>query len=274
MQQSFEQFLAELSETNRTLGFYCNFEKITAHVERIRVKLCTLSSLIGSTDIRRTVEIIWESDKSAFDVLPILIAVRDGKNEKLIDDCCNIVTLDSTIKDVDGILNFIDKTGLGQLFTDRRVSNLVDYVFGVETGLDTNARKNRSGKAMEQAVAQIIAKAGIDFEEQVSCDTWPEVKNALGKDKKVFDFVICRKQITYLIEVNYYSTGGSKPNEVTRSYSDIAPKINALPGFEFIWITDGLGWHNAKNKLQEAYFNIPRVYNLTSISTFLAELKQ
>ena len=77
---------------------------------------------------------------------------------------------------------------------------------------------------------------------------------------------------TYLIEVNFYSGGGSKLNEVARSYSEIAPKINAVNGFEFVWITDGIGWRSAKNKLQEAYSIIPSIYNLTSIADFLEVL--
>lgn len=76
-----------------------------------------------------------------------------------------------------------------------------------------------------------------------------------------------------LIEVNFYSTGGSKLNEVARSYSDIAPKINSVPGFEFVWITDGVGWKSAKNKLQEAYSIIPNIYNLTDIDKLLTEIK-
>ena len=76
-----------------------------------------------------------------------------------------------------------------------------------------------------------------------------------------------------MIEVNFYSGGGSKLNEVARSYSDIAPKINSVPGFEFVWITDGIGWKSARNKIQEAYNIIPSVDNLTSIQDFIHKLK-
>lgn len=95
----------------------------------------------------------------------------------------------------------------------------------------------------------------------------------LGDDEKRFDFVIKTSKKTYLIEVNFYSGGGSKLNEVARSYSDIAPKVNSVLGFEFVWITDGIGWKSAKNKLQEAYNIIPSIYNLTSIKDFLQEVK-
>ena len=78
---------------------------------------------------------------------------------------------------------------------------------------------------------------------------------------------------TYLIEVNFYSGGGSKLNEVARSYTDVAPKVNGVPGFEFVWITDGIGWNSARNKLEEAFAAIPSIYNLTTISEFIERVK-
>lgn len=154
-----------------------------------------------------------------------------------------------------------------------QVKNLVDYVFGIETGLDTNARKNRSGHVMENAVANIFNKAGVSFRQEVYSREWPAITEVLGDDEKRFDFVVEASSKVYLIEVNFYSGGGSKLNEVARSYSDIAPKINSVEGFEFVWITDGIGWKSAKNKLQEAFGIIPSIYNLTSIDEFTKQVK-
>ena len=170
-------------------------------------------------------------------------------------------------------MEFLDNTGLSEIFQSKKVNDLVDYVFGIETGLDTNARKNRSGHVMEGMVARILDKNGIRYRQEVYSSEWPEITKVLGDDEKRFDFVIKTKNKTYLIEVNFYSGGGSKLNEVARSYSDIAPKINSVSGFEFVWITDGIGWNSAKNKLQEAYSIIPSVYNLTNISSFIDDLK-
>ena len=166
-------------------------------------------------------------------------------------------------------MTFLTDTGLGAVLQNQQVKNLVDYVFGIETGLDTNARKNRSGHVMENTVANIFTNAGIPFRQEVYSREWPVITEVLGDDEKRFDFVVETPSKVYLIEVNFYSGGGSKLNEVARSYSDIAPKINSVKGFEFVWITDGIGWKSAKNKLQEAYGIIPSVYNLTSIDDFL-----
>ena len=146
-------------------------------------------------------------------------------------------------------------------------------MFGVETGLDTNARKNRSGEITETLVARIFDNAGVTYRQQVSSKEFPDISDVLGADQKVFDFVIEANNKTYLIEVNFYSGGGSKLNEVARSYTELAPKINGVSGFEFVWITDGQGWNSAKNKLEEAFATIPSIYNLTTITEFITKIK-
>lgn len=166
-------------------------------------------------------------------------------------------------------MEYLEGTGLADLFRQKKINDLVDYVFGIETGLDSNARKNRSGHVMEGMVANILDQNGIEYRQEVYSTEWSNLQNVLGDDEKRFDFVIKTTSKTYLIEVNFYSGGGSKLNEVARSYSDIAPKINSVPGFEFVWITDGIGWKSARNKLQEAYNIIPSIYNLTNIKDFL-----
>ena len=126
---------------------------------------------------------------------------------------------------------------------------------------------------MEKRVDSILTKAGIDHEAEVSSSTIPEIDKVLGEDRKRFDFVIRTTSKTYLMEVNFYSGGGSKLNEVARSYTELAPKINAVPGYEFVWITDGVGWNSAKGKLKEAFYAIPHIYNLTTIRDFIKLIK-
>jgi type II restriction enzyme len=170
-------------------------------------------------------------------------------------------------------MEFLDSTGLTEIFQSKKINNLVDYVFGIETGLDSNARKNRSGHIMENMIARIFDKNGVNYRREVYSHEWPSITKVLGDDEKRFDFVVEKPSMTYLIEVNFYSGGGSKLNEVARSYSDIAPEIDSVPGFEFVWITDGVGWKSAKNKLQEAFSKIPSIYNLTDLKDFINQIK-
>ena len=272
MPKDFDKFMSQLKETNQTLDFFCDFEKILQNVEDIKLSLCMLNSLIGAADLRKSVETIWKRDSQAFSVMDILIAVRTRDKKKIIDSIGNCVPLEDMFTSVDTVMTFLQDTGLADILQNQRVKDLVDYVFGIETGLDTNARKNRSGHIMEGAVANILTRAGVSYRQEVYSSEWKTITEALGDDEKRFDFVIETPSKTYLMEVNFYSGGGSKLNEVARSYSDIAPKINAVDGFEFVWITDGIGWKSARNKLQEAFGIIPSVYNLTSIQDFINSL--
>lgn len=274
MKKNFEQFMSQLKETNQTLDFFCDFDKISQNVENIKLSLCMLNSLIGTSDLRKSVETIWDRDKSTFEVMGILVAVRDCANKNILDALGNSVPMKSYFTSVDSVLTFLRDTGLNDVFQNQKVKNLVDYVFGIETGLDTNARKNRSGKVMERTVAKILTNAGVAFRQEVYSREWPVITKALGDDEKRFDFVIDTPSKVYLMEVNFYSGGDSKLNEVARSYTDISYRLNCVPGFEFVWITDGIGWQSARNKLQEAYSSIPGVYNLTTINDFIASIRK
>ena len=269
----FDVFLSQLKETNATLGFFTDFSKVSSSVAKIAVKLNQLNYLLGKDNLRAAVELVYNENPKAFEVLDILVAVRKKDKKLVLNEKLQPVLLESFFNDVDSICTYIEGTGLGDVFRSKKITNLVDYVFGVEVGLDTNARKNRSGKLMAEAVAKVFAEANVVYEEEVNSTTFNDLKG-LGKDLKRFDFVIRKKDKTFLIETNFYNDGGSKPNEVARSYSDIAPKINANKKYEFVWITDGQGWLSAKNKLEEAYGIIPRVYNLTTLPSFVEELKK
>lgn len=273
MKKDFNKFMSQLQETNQTLDFFCDFEKIANNVDRIKLSLCMLNSLIGTKDLRKSVETIWERDKTAFSIMDILIAVRSGGSKVILNSKGQCIVLDRLFESIDGVVEYLEDTGLADIFREGKIKDLVDYVFGIETGLDSNARKNRSGDIMEELVANILKEKGIPFRREIYSTEWPKLQKVLGDDEKRFDFVIPTKAKTYLIEVNFYSSGGSKLNEVARSYSDIAPKINSVEGFEFVWITDGIGWRSAKNKLQEAYNIIPSVYNLTDIPDFITVVK-
>ena len=273
MNRDFNKFMSQLQETNQTLDFFCDFDKIESNVNDIKLSLCMLNSLIGTTDLRKSVETIWNRARTAFSVMDSLIAGTSNGKKVILDSSGQCVVLDSLFTSVDGVMEYLEETGLADIFRQKKINDLVDFVFGIETGLDSNARKNRSGHVMEKMVASIFDKNNISYRKEVYSTEWQNLQFVLGDDEKRFDFVIETSVKTYLIEVNFYSGGGSKLNEVARSYSEIAPKINSVLGFEFVWITDGIGWKSAKNKLQEAYNIIPNIYNLTSLDTFIKEVK-
>ena len=272
MNKDFNLFMSQLQETNQTLDFFCDFDKISANVAEVEMSLNTLNYLIGKDDLAKGVAEIWQRDPKIFEVLGILIAVRDEGRKPVVDKDGNVVLLKSYFESCSKVVEFLQGTGLADIFQSRRIKNLVDYVFGIETGLDTNARKNRSGHIMENTVAKILEDNGVTFRQEVYSSEFPEL-SVLGTDEKRFDFYIKTPAKKYLIEVNFYSGGGSKLNEVARAYTELAPKVNSVKGFEFVWITDGIGWKSARNKLEEAYNTIPSVYNLTNVESFVKLLK-
>ena len=272
MEKNFDLFLSQLSETNATLDYFTDFEKVIHNTNKIAIKLNQLNYLIGKEDLHKAIKELYEENSKVFEVLDILLAVRKKDKKKTLNTNGEFVLLESYFSSLQGVIDYIEQTGLANVFKNKNVTNLVDYVFGVEVGLDTNARKNRGGENMAKAVALKFNGANIPFRSEVNSTEFEEIKS-LGQDLKRFDFVIQTKNKTYLIETNFYNSGGSKLNEVARAYTDIAPKINQYEKFEFVWITDGQGWFTAKNKLGEAYSLIPSIYNLANLDEFLSRVK-
>lgn len=268
--EEFQVFLSQLEDTNATLDYFVDFEKVRNNVNKIYSKLTKLNKLFEKKDLKKAIEEIYLEDKSVFNILNILIAVR--KKETKVAYKGKYKELREFFSTPDDIYEFIKLTKLEEIFKNEEIKNLVGYVYGVEVGLDTNARKNRSGKNMAGIIEKMFKQNEIKYDKEVSSENYKELLS-LGEDIKVFDFVV-EIEKTYLIEVNFYATSGSKLNEVARSYTDIAPKINKNENFEFVWITDGVGWNDAKNKLEEAYYNIPSIYNLKTIQEFIDKLKE
>lgn len=273
MKKNFELFISQLSETNATLDYFTDFEKVIKNTNKIAIKLNQLNYLIGKTDLTKAIKELYEENPKVFEVLDILIAVRTKDKKKTLNANGEFVLIESYFMSLQGVINYIEQTGLAEVFKNKNITNLVDYVFGVEVGLDTNARKNRGGKNMTKAVALKFKGANIPYRAEVNSTEFEEIKS-LGQDLKRFDFVVQTSKKIYLIETNFYNSGGSKLNEVARAYTDIAPKINQYDKFEFVWITDGQGWLSAKNKLGEAYSLIPSVYNLATLEDFISMIKE
>jgi type II restriction enzyme len=273
MSEQFKIFLSQLSETNATLDYFTDFKKIKSNVNKISIKLNQLNYLIGKENLKEAVNELYDENPKVFEVLDILIAIRKNKKAKTFNNNGEIVLLDTYFTSPELILEYIEETGLAEVFRNKDVTNLVDYVFGIEVGLDTNARKNRGGDNMSKAVSLIFDKTDVFYKKEVNNTIFPEIIS-LGADVKRFDFVIKTKKKTYLIETNYYNSGGSKLNETARAYSDVAPKINQYDSYEFVWITDGQGWFSAKNKLEEAYNIIPSLYNLITLEDFIKKIQE
>lgn len=266
----FEEFLRTLQSTNRHLSFFVDWKKCLQNKDSIAICLNHLNFLLGKNkeQMKNATQKLFGEYPKAFEVLPILLAVRD-KKDLVLDSTNHICTLESYLTNADKAYEFICESGLCDIFSNKNIKDLNDFVFGVEVGLDSNARKNRGGSVMEITLKNIFAQAKICFKEQVNIQTFGDLYQCFGNDIKRFDFVIYTKAKIYFIESNFYTSGGSKLNETARSYQEIALKFKAFQQYEFIWITDGQGWLSAKTKLQEAYKNV-KIYNLYNLKDFIA----
>lgn len=170
----------------------------------------------------------------------------------------------------------MQETGLFELMQEHIINNLVDYVTGVETGLDSNGRKNRGGHLMENVVECYIKKAGFVkdknyFKEMYIhsiTEKWGIDLSAIsntGKTEKRFDYVVKTNNQIYVVETNCYTSGGSKLNETARSYKQISQEVDTIDGVTFVWFTDGKGWNSARHNLEETFDIMPHIYNISDL---------
>ncbi|WP_165079270.1 MULTISPECIES: type II restriction endonuclease [unclassified Desulfovibrio] len=281
-ERDFNAWFSDFRNSIADYGYYIDFEKVYANVDQVKVELNILNSLIGSKNIEKDFEKLILKYPETLKCVPLLLAVRT--NEIYCQDKEGGHLFNFDIKHlhnfrclpVEMYANFMKKTGLFNLLEHHIVNNLVDYATGVETGLDSNGRKNRGGHLMEDLVEGFIAKAGFTkglnyFKEmyihQIT-DKWNIDLTAIsnsGKMEKRFDFVVKTDNMIYGIETNFYGSGGSKLNETARSYKTLALEANLINGFTFIWFTDGKGWQSAKNNLEETFDVMPHIYNITDL---------
>ncbi len=177
MQKDFDLFISQLSETNATLHYFTDFEKVIRNTNKISIKLNQLNYLIGKNDLRSAIKELYEENPKVFEVLDILLAVRTKDKKKTFSADGKLVLLESYFTSLQGVIDFIEQSGLAEVFKNKNITNLADYVFGVEIGLDTNARKNRSGENMAQTVALKFKNADILFREEVNSSEFEEIKS-------------------------------------------------------------------------------------------------
>lgn len=274
--RDFNKWLENFRDSIASYDYYIDFEKVHRNVDNIKIELNILNSLVGSKNIEEDFEKIIKEYPQTLKCIPLLLAVRS--NEIYAIDSEGECTYDfkNMTLTVDEYKSFMKKTGLFDLISNRIVSNLVDYVTGVETGLDSNGRKNRGGHLMENLVESYIQKAGFekdtDYFKEIYIheitDKWGIDLSAIsnqGKMEKRFDFVVKTDDMIYAIETNFYASGGSKLNETARSYKTLAQEVDTIDGFTFVWFTDGKGWNSAKHNLEETFDVMEHIYNINDM---------
>ncbi len=282
MKRDFKEWLSQFRSSIANYGYYVDFNKIYNNIDKVKVELNILNSLIGSKDIEKDFESLIKKYPEVLRCIPLLLAVRANEIYALDSEGEFTYKFIKMNGSVEQYKVFMRKTGLFDLLQNHIVNNLVDYATGVETGLDSNGRKNRGGHLMEDLVESYIVKAG--FEKDINyykemyiheiTDKWGIDLSAIsnnGKAEKRFDFVIKTDKMIYGIETNFYASGGSKLNETARSYKQITQEVDTIEGFSFVWFTDGKGWNSAKHNLEETFDVLDTVYNINDLENGVIE---
>lgn len=282
MARDFNAWLAGFRNSIADYGYYVDFEKVYKNIEKVKVELNILNSLIGSKNIEADFANLMRRYPETLKCIPLLLAVRaheiycqDENGGYLFQFDFSKYPLNAPIPYA-RYQYFMRETGLFDLLENHIVNNLVDYVTGLETGLDSNGRKNRGGHLMENLVENFIRKAGFAKDESYFkemyihqiVDKWKIDLSAIsnhGKTEKRFDFVVKTPNMIYGVETNFYGSNGSKLNETARSYKTLALETDTIDDFTFVWFTDGKGWLNARNNLEETFDIMQHIYNIKDL---------
>ena len=287
MSRNFQEWLDSFRSSIATYDYYVDFPKIYKNIDDIRVELNILNALIGSQNIEEEFARIVTKYPEVLKCIPLLLAVRSREIEISDEQGLRIYRFDRLSLGMQDYVMFMRKSGLFNLLQNHLINNLVDYVTGIETGLDSNGRKNRGGYLMESIVESYLSKAGIVKQnDNASKSYYPEmyisdiqkkwgidlsaISNE-GKTEKRFDFVVKTPLQIYGIETNFYKGRGSKLNETARSYKTLALEAKTVPGFSFVWFTDGKGWHSASHNLEETFDVLPYLYNIYDMEAGIME---
>lgn len=282
LERDFNSWLSKFRSSIANYSYYIDFEKVHKNVNNIKIELNIMNSLIGSKDIENDFKALLKRYPEIIKCIPLLLAVR--ANEIYCQDENGGVLYGfkegeyppNSYAHYNKYTYFMKETGLFDLLENHIINNLVDYATGVETGLDSNGRKNRGGHLMEDLVESYIVRAGFIkdksyFKEmyihQIT-EKWGIDLSAIsnqGKAEKRFDFVIKTDNMIYGIETNFYASGGSKLNETARSYKQISQEADTIDRFTFVWFTDGNGWQSAKRNLEETFDVMEHIYSIDDL---------
>jgi len=285
--QVFDFLISNLKPSNTIWSYFVNWEKVLKNTKQIELALNALNYLIGKENFDDEFRFLIKENPSIAKVLPALV-VRDGsnkknfkilvdyQNKKLVYENFDFSKKEINDEDIEKYLHFVKETGLKSLIVNKRLKNLVDYMIGVEAGLDSNARKNRGGHAMENIVEVFIKdvceKCNYKYLKEANSE---KIKKELGydvpfdKSSRRYDFVIDNGKELFIIETNFYGGGGSKLKSTAGEYRNLFDVLNGQ--YKFFWITDGFGWQKTQKPLRETFDHNNYIFNLAMLEKGVLE---
>lgn len=278
MTRSFHAWFDTFRNSIADYHYYTDFPKVYRNIDDLRVELNILNSLIGSQHIQADFEHLVTKYPETLKCIPLLLAIRSQEISATDANGSFIYNFRQTNYPLSQYAYFMQETGLFDLISNHLINNLVDYATGVEVGLDSNGRKNRGGHLMENLVETYLQNSHLTYYKEMNLSDiekrWGinlSLISNQGKTEKRFDFVVKTPTMIYGIETNFYGSSGSKLNETARSYKTLALESSQIPGFTFVWFTDGNGWQNARHNLEETFDVLPHLYNISDLERGIVE---
>lgn len=275
----FSYLISTLKETIKSWDYFVNWKKVIHNYREVERSLNLLNILVGKENIEEEAFAILTDYPQIIGVVPALLADRDKKISLLVTPNsfdARRFDFSKPMAAKDGVL-FLKESGFLKLISDRSIKSIPDYFIGVEVGLDSNGRKNRSGTSMENLVEffvkDICERNGYEYIAQATSNKikakWD--KNiTVTKSSKRIDFAINTPTKLYLIETNFYGGGGSKLKSTAGEYADIYHQWTR-DGHQFIWVTDGYGWKTTQRPLYDTFNTTDYIINLDMIQKGVLE---
>ncbi len=277
----FKYFINNLKPSILLWSYFVNWDKVIKNTKKIEIALNSLNYLIGKEDFDKEFKHLVKENPSVIKAIPSLI-VRDGSNslrfkilidykhKKFVYEDYDFTVTKPTGKDIEKYLYFIKESGLKDLIVSKKIKNLVDYMIGVEAGLDSNGRKNRSGHSMENIVEFFIKdlcdRKNLEYIKEADAgkikDKW-NIDVPVDKSSRRYDFVINNGRELIIFETNFYGGGGSKLKSTAGEYRNLYDVLDGK--YKFIWITDGYGWKTTERPLRETFDHNEYVFNLDMV---------
>ncbi len=286
--QVFNYFVSTLKPSNILWSYFVNWEKVLKNTKQIELALNIFNYLIGKDNFDEEFRFLLKENPNVIEIIPALV-VRSGtdekkfkilvdyRNKKLVYEDYDFTKRDITDEDIEKYLTFVRETGLKDLLMNKKIKNLVDYMIGVEAGLDSNGRKNRGGHVMEDIVEifvkDVCVKNGFRYLKEANAG---KIKRELGytvpvdKSSRRYDFVIDNGKELFIIETNFYGGSGSKLKSTAGEYRNLFDILKQK--YKFIWITDGMGWKRTIRPLRETFEHNDYIFNLAMLENGILEV--
>lgn len=274
--QIFEYLLGTMRPGVADWEYFVDWNKVFNNTRQIESSLNIMNYLLGKEDFDNEFRYLVKKYPEIMQMIPVLIVRNGAKSSEyhvvtvngasLTEEAFKFSNSEPSDEDIESAILFIKNSGLIRIFNQDGVHNLVDYVLGVEAGLSSNGRKNRGGKAMENVCDALLAGMKFDYLKEANST---DIKQKFGLELKGmegrrFDFVTMVNNKLFVLEVNCYSSGGSKLDKTASDFRGLQDELRGQA--VFVWLTDGHGWLKTRNPLRKAFDHNDYILNIEMIN--------